>query len=151
LYPATLFGSGEAQIDLAGGPRGVAFLAPPMEAGRPAPLRRYRLDLTDGGDLVLSSMSDVAVLTDPGVRRQILLTGVRQLDIAYFGSRSPDFTHQWRTDWTGQVLPPEAIRIRLAFRPGDPRQWPDLIVRPRATIDAGCILSAATSHCRGRG
>ena len=38
-----------------------------------------------------------------------------------------------------------------AFEPGDPRPWPDLIVHPLTNIDAACILSAATSHCRGRG
>lgn len=151
LYPATLFGGGEEQIDFQGGPESVTFLAPPAQAVRPAPLRRYRLDLTPGGDLVLSSRPDVATPRDLGIARQVLLTGVRQLDLAYFGGEGPDPTPRWRPDWLAQPVPPQLIRVRIAFEPGDPRPWPDLIVHPLTTIDAGCILSAATSHCRGRG
>jgi len=151
LYPATLYSIGEARIDLDGGPESIAFLAPPALASRPAPLRRFRLDLTTGQDLVLSSVSDVAIRGEPGVTRQVLLTGVRQLDIAYFGAQPPDMTPQWRSAWAAQSLPPDLIRIRIAFEPGDPRQWPDLIVRPLTTIDSECILSPSTGHCRGRG
>jgi len=151
LYPATLFGGGEEQIDLQGGPESVTFLAPPAQATRPAPLRRYRLDLTAGGDLVLSSLADVATPGDLGIARQVLLTGVHQIDLGYFGGEASDPTPRWRPDWNAQPAPPELIRVRIAFEPGDPRPWPDLIVHPLTTIDAGCILSAATSHCRGRG
>jgi general secretion pathway protein J len=150
LYPATLYGGAEALIDMQGGPESVAFVAAAAQASRPTPLRRFRLDLTAGQDLALSSTSDVAVSGLPGVTRQVLLTGVRQIDIAYFGSAPPDSSRRWRPTWTNQVLPPELIRVRIDFEPGDPRTWPDLIVRPRVTIDSGCILSAATSHCRGR-
>ncbi|MEO8926863.1 MAG: hypothetical protein ABI306_06835 [Caulobacteraceae bacterium] len=151
LYPATLYGSAEAQVDMDGEPESILFLAPPALAARPGPLRRYRLDLTPGQDLVLSSIVDVATPGQPGVTRQVLLTGVHQLDLAYFGPQAPDSTSRWNPSWKGQTLPPELIRIRLAFGPGDPRPWPDLVVAPRTSIDAGCILSAATSHCRGRG
>ncbi len=151
LYPATVFIGGGEQVDLNGGPETIAFLAPPQVASRPAPLRRYRLDLTVGQDLVLSSISDVAIAGAPTVTRQVLLTGVRQMDIAYYGAQPPDPTPGWRSAWAGQPEAPDLIRIRLAFEPGDPRQWPDLIVRPRTTIDSQCILSPSTSHCRGRG
>ena len=151
LYPATLYSIGEARIDLDGGPESIAFLAPPAQALRPAPLRRFRLDLTTGQDLVLSSISDVAMRGEPGVSRQVLLTGVRQLDITYYGATPSDMTPRWRSAWIGQSLPPDLIRIRIAFEPGDPRQWPDLMVRPQTTIDAQCILSPSTGHCRGRG
>jgi general secretion pathway protein J len=150
LYAATLYGGPTVRIDMEGGPESVAFLAPPAQALRPAPLNRFQLDLTPGQDLVLSSTSDVAMSGQPGVTRQVLLTGVRRLDIAYFGPAAPDLARRWRSTWTGQTLPPELIRIRLGFESGDPRVWPDLIVRPRTTIDSGCILSSATSHCRGR-
>jgi general secretion pathway protein J len=151
LFPATLYTLGEARVDMDGGPESLAFLAPPAEALRPAPLRRFRLDLTGGQDLVLSSVSDVALSGERGVNRQVLLTGVRQLDIAYYGAQGPDLAAGWRGTWTGQPLPPDLIRVRIAFEPGDPRWWPDLIVRPRATVDAQCIFSPATGHCRGRG
>jgi general secretion pathway protein J len=150
LYAATLYGGAEVRIDMEGGPESVAFLAPPAQALRPAPLNRFQLDLKANQDLVLSSTSDVATSGQPGVTRQVLLTGVRQVDIAYFGPAAPDHSRRWRSSWMDQTLPPELIRIRLDFEPGDPRVWPDLIVRPRTSIDSGCILSSATSHCRGR-
>jgi general secretion pathway protein J len=151
MYPATLYGGNEAEADINGQAETLEFLAPPGGAGRPAPLRRYRLELNVGRQLLLSSISDVVWAKDPGVTRQILLTGVQQLDLAYFGAAQPDFARQWRSTWRQQAAPPELVRIRVAFERGDPRRWPDLIVRPLTTIDSACILSAATSHCRGRG
>jgi len=150
LYPATLYGHAETEIDMQGGPESLAFLSSPAQAQRPAPLRRFLLNVTAGQDLVLSSTNDVATSGQPGVTHQVLLTGVRQIDIAYFGPAAPDLSRRWRSTWTEQTLPPELIRVRIDFESGDPRVWPDLIVRPRATMDSGCILSASTSHCRGR-
>jgi hypothetical protein len=40
--------------------------------------------------------------------------------------------------------------VRLTFEPGDARQWPDLIIRPQATIDVDCKLNPITHHCNGR-
>ena len=151
MYPATLYGGSEAEADINGKSESLEFLAPPTGAGRPAPLRRYLLELNVGRQLLLSSISDVVWAQDPHITQQVLLTGVQQIDLAYFGAAQPDYTRQWRSRWHQQVTPPELVRIRVAFAPGDPRRWPDLIVHPLTTIDSGCILSAATSHCRGRG
>lgn len=150
MYPATLYGGTQAEADVHGQAEVLEFLAPPMDAGRPGPLRRYRLELTVGRQLLLSSISDVAWAKDPGVTQQVLLTGVQQLDLAYFGSAQPDYTRRWRATWYQEPIPPELVRIRVAFERGDARTWPDLVVRPLTTIDSNCILSAATSHCRGR-
>lgn len=151
MYPATLYGGNEAEADINGQAETLEFLAPPIGAGRPAPLRRYRLELTVGRQLLLSSISDVVWNKDPGVTQQVLLNGVQQIDLAYFGVQQPDFQRQWRSSWQQQVVPPELVRIRVAFGRGDRRRWPDLIVHPLTTIDSACILSAATSRCRGRG
>jgi general secretion pathway protein J len=150
MFPATLYGGNEAEADITGQPESIEFLAPATDAGRPAPLRRYRLELNVGRQLTLSSISDVVWARDTKITQQVLLTGVQQIDLAYFGVAQPDFTPQWRSRWTQQVTPPALIRLRVAFAPGDTRRWPDLIVHPLVTIDSGCILSAATSHCRGR-
>jgi general secretion pathway protein J len=150
LYPATLYGGNEAQADINGQAETLEFLAPPADARRPAPLRRYRLELTVGGKLLLSSISDVVAPQDPGITRQVLLSGVQQLDIAYYGLAQGQTARQWQPEWFQQVTPPDLVRIRLAFGRGDPRRWPDLIVHPLTTIDSNCVLSAATSHCRGR-
>ena len=151
MYPATLYGADEAQADINGQAETLEFLAPPAEALRPAPLRRYRLELTVGRQLVLSSISDVVTSRDTRITRQVLLSGVQQLDLSYFGAAKPDTSKLWRPSWFQQVAPPEMVRIRVAFPRGDRRKWPDLIVRPLTTIDSNCVLSSATTRCRGRG
>jgi general secretion pathway protein J len=55
-----------------------------------------------------------------------LLDGIRRLDLAYWGSSSPDQQAGWQTEWQGPQLP-DLIRLRLAFASGDPRHWPDLV------------------------
>ena len=150
IYPATLYGGNEALADMNGQAETLEFLAPPVDAMRPGPLRRYRLELTVGGQLVLDSISDVRTAKDTRITRQVLLTGVQQLDLAYFGVAQPDNARRWRAEWIQQVKSPELVRVRVAFAPGDARRWPDLIARPLTTIDSNCILSAATSRCRGR-
>ena len=151
MYPATLYGGDEAQTDVNGQADTMEFLAPPPDAQRPATLRRYRLELTAGGQLALSSISDVITPRDTHITRQILLSGVQQLDIYYYGAAQPDLTRTWRQSWFQQTLPPELVRIRVGFGRGDKRSWPDLIVRPLTNIDSNCVLSSATSRCRGRG
>jgi general secretion pathway protein J len=137
-------------VNFNGAPGGLAFLAQPPQATRPGPLRRYTLALTTGGDLVLSSISDVGVETTATTSDQVLLRGVRALDIAYFGAGQPDGSRRWRPSWSFQPTPPELVRIRLAFDAADGRQWPDLIIRPRTTIDSACILSPLSGRCKGR-
>ena len=151
IFPATLYGGQEAEADIHGQADTLDFLAPAADAKRPAPLRRYRLELNVGRQLLLSSISDVFTPSDTGITQEVLLQGVQQIDIAYFGAAAPDFTRRWRNTWHDVPVPPELIRVRVAFAPGDTRQWPDLIVHPMVTIDSNCILSSATSRCRGRG
>jgi general secretion pathway protein J len=151
MYPATLYGGDVAQADVNGQPDTLEFLAPPNQAARPAPLRRYRLELTTGGQLVLSSISDVVSPRDTHITQQVLLTGVQQLDLSYFGGAPTDGGRSWRSEWHQQVMPPDVVRVRVSFARGDTRKWPDLIVHPLTNIDSNCVLSSATGHCRGRG
>jgi len=58
-----------------------------------------------------------------------LIGGVARLDLAYWGSTSPDRPAGWQTVWDGPGIP-ELIRVRLRFDPADRRRWPDLIVAP---------------------
>jgi general secretion pathway protein J len=150
-YPRTLYDEDPPTIDFQGGQDQLTFIANPPLAGRPSPLRRYSVSLDTAGELLLGSVSDVDPRFAPAAARQVLISGVRALDIAYFGAVSPDPRPRWRSDWRNRAVPPELVRIRVVFEPGDPRIWPDLIVRPRATIDTACSLSIATHVCRGRG
>jgi general secretion pathway protein J len=149
-YPATLYDKAPPYADFRGTPEQINFIANPPMSERPGALRRYTLALDTATNLVLSSISDVAPTSGAPVRSQVLLRGVRQLDIAYFGSAQPDYTRRWRTDWNGEANLPEAVRVRLTFEPGDARQWPDLIIEPRVTIDSDCKLNPITHHCKGR-
>ena len=55
-----------------------------------------------------------------------LIRGVERLDLAYWGSPSPDQAAGWQAQWDGPAIP-GLIRVRLAFAKGDRRRWPDLI------------------------
>jgi general secretion pathway protein J len=147
-YPATRYDYGSPYADFNGAAGALNFLAPPADQGRPAALRRYSLAVTAGGDLVLSSISDVA--SDVGAARQtrVLLRGVQQIDIAYFGAAAPDFMARWRPGWANQPILPQLVRVRLSLPPGDRRLWPDLLIHPGATIDSDCVLYQG--KCRGR-
>jgi general secretion pathway protein J len=136
-------------VDFEGAAGALTFLSSPPGSSRPAPLMRYRLEVTTGGELLLSSLSDVAA-QGAATSRQPLLTGVRQLDLAYFGAADPDQTRRWRSSWQDQPKPPELVRVRVVFEPGDRRWWPDLIVKPQVTIDTACVLEPTGHGCRGR-
>lgn len=150
IYPATLYDKAPPYIDFRGTGEQVTFLANPPVSERPAAIRRYTLALDTATNLVLSSISDVAPLDRAPGTKQILLSGVRQLDVAYFGATQPDFVRRWRPAWIDESALPEVVRVRLTFEPGDERQWNDLIIRPRVTVDAACMLNPITHHCKGR-
>jgi general secretion pathway protein J len=147
-FPATRYDYGSPYVDFQGAAGTVTFLAPPPDVSQPQALRRYSLAVTAGGDLVLSSISDVAADYGAPIDQRVLMRGVQQLDIAYFGPARPDFTPRWRTTWTYQATLPELVRVRLSLAPGDRRLWPDLMINPQATVDSDCVLYQG--KCRGR-
>lgn len=55
----------------------------------------------------------------------VLLDGVERLDIQYWQPGSS----VWVDSWPFHNLP-AMVRVRVFFRPGDPRQMPDLIAAP---------------------
>jgi general secretion pathway protein J len=127
----------------------MVFLAPPPPTQAPGPLRRYQLSLDTRGDLVLDSVSDVALVRRQWTDRQVLMRGVQALDLAYFGLQAPNKTPAWTDTWYEESVLPSLVRIRLAFPAGDRRRWPDLIVHPQADVDADCQLVAGAG-CKGR-
>jgi len=147
-YPMTLLDTNPPDVDFRGSSESLEFLANAPEAARPGPLRRYRLSLDAAGELVLASASDIA----PGMPAdtQMLVAGVRQLEIGYFGAARPDEQRRWRGAWRFEPALPELVRVRVTFEPDDPRRWPDLIIRPRTTIDTLCRLNQASHRCKAR-
>jgi general secretion pathway protein J len=148
MFPGDLYDGGAPYVDFDGAPHALALLAPPPEADRPAPLRRYRLILTAAGDLVVTSAKRFEPQPGAAAAPQVLVRRVQELDLAYFGAAGPDRTRQWWSSWRRQPTPPQLVRVRLVFQPGDRRKWPDLIVAPRATVDADCALSPLSHDCQ---
>ncbi len=149
-WPATVYNIVPPGPDFAGAADQVVFLAPPPLQQSPGALRRYQLTLQTGGELALQSRSDLALDRQHWSDRQVLLDGVQSLDLAYFGAAQPGAAPTWRADWREQSLMPSLVRIRIAFPEADRRRWPDLLVHPRADMDASCVLIVETGKCRGR-
>ena len=60
-FPATRYDKIPTYADFAGTAEAVNFLSPPRDIHAPQALMRYTLGLASNGDLVLSSLSDLAV------------------------------------------------------------------------------------------
>jgi general secretion pathway protein J len=149
-FPATRYDKIPSYADFDGVADKMMFLAPPRDVGAPSALRRYVLSVAPNGDLVLSSLSDLT--PDPKAQPDnlVLLHNVQGLDIAYFGVAPPDNRPAWRFAWEQRPAPPQLIRIRVQFAPQDPRVWPELLIKPFATVDSMCVLMVRTGKCRGR-
>lgn len=150
IFPATRYDKIPSYADFDGVADKMMFLSSPRDVGAPSALRRYQLAVASNGDLVLSSVSDVAADPTRPSESLVLLHNVQGLDIAYFGVAPPDNRPSWRFAWEQRPGPPQLIRIRLQFAPQDPRVWPELLVKPFATVDSMCVLMVTTKTCRGR-
>lgn len=153
LRPVARVDSGEPIIDLRGTATDLAYVAPPLDRDGPSALQRFRLIRTAGGELVLSSVSTRRGRTDAsgkdpaGWLPVTLVRGVSMLAISYFGSTPTGGVRAWQDRWWDRGEPPELIRVRIAFGPGDRRQWSDLVIRPRATATSSCIMNYTTGQC----
>jgi len=141
---------GDPQIDFLGEPQRVAFEATPSDALRPATRQRHVLALNDVGGLEIAWRPDTDRTPIGVYQRTVLMDGVAALRISYFGATGYDRVPRWRESWRGQIRPPQAVRIQVAFAAGDPRIWPDLVVAPRMNVDATCVFETTTRNCRGR-
>jgi general secretion pathway protein J len=72
---------------------------------------------------------EVSIVPAPEPTETELVRGVDHLELAYWGSASPDQAAGWRVQWDGPTIA-ELIRVRLVLGPGDRRRFPDLIVPP---------------------
>ena len=153
LRPVTRRDSALPIVDLRGSAEQLDFLGPPLASAGPDALQRYRVMRSAAGELMLyhlSSRSNQAASgpTDlTGWTGVPLLEGVIGLSIDYLGPTATDRHQAWRTRWFDQPQTPELIRVRLRFAAGDARVWPDLVVRPRATLNAACPVDPLTGAC----
>ncbi len=155
MVASTRFDTEAPIVDFRGSANSVSFFAPAPPAQRPSSVERYRLLRSAPGDIVLYSVSDLSARVNPyapgeaGWTPTVLLTGVAALDTSYFGTAKPDRQRRWRSEWLNQPQPPELIRIRITFKQGDRRIWPDLIARPAATVNSACRVDSFTGRCAG--
>jgi general secretion pathway protein J len=61
-------------------------------------------------------------------RHAVLVTGVKQLEFAYYG-RLKSEPAQWHSEWRDLDHLPDLIRMRVTFN-DDKHTWPDLLVAP---------------------
>jgi general secretion pathway protein J len=149
-FPATRYDKIPTYADFAGKADAVNFLSPPRDIHAPSGLVRYTLGLASNGDLVLRSLSDLASDPQAPGEQLVLLHNVQQLDIGYYGVVPPDKAANWHDQWGPSAVLPLLIRIRVQFPPDDPRAWPELVIKPFATVDSMCVLTVMTGKCRGR-
>lgn len=148
LYPAWQ-SLGEPTTSFQGSPDVIAFEAAPPDVFGRGTWRRFRIAVSATGGLEVAWKPDTDRNLIPVWERATLLPAVAGLELAYFGpvDGAPP---RWRPYWTAQPTPPRLVRLRVLFPPGDPRIWPDLVVAPRATVDATCAYDAVQRRCRGR-
>jgi general secretion pathway protein J len=142
LRPVTLFDQSAPYADIEGERDRLVFTALPIDSERPAAMRRFQLT-QQARDLVLED-------ADGMFPARTLISGVAELEIAYFGPETAGGPAHWQPSWSHQPTPPELVRIRVTFAPGDRRVWPPLIIRPAATVDALCTIAPERDTCRGR-
>lgn len=153
LRPVVDPDSAVAIVDAVGDQNAFTFQSVPLARNEPDSLSRYRIILTPAGDLTLltaNSLDDRHDFMMPGSKGWqpiILLRNVQSSQINYFGARQAGSGASWQINWFQRPQPPALVRIRIAFRPGDRRVWPDLIVRPRATDNTACRIDVLTGRC----
>jgi general secretion pathway protein J len=125
----------------------LAFLAPSPESMGRAGMARFMLRAAEGR-LELSAVRELGTVDPPPA--SVLVSGARSIELAYFGPAALGEAPSWQRDWQGRADLPLLVRIRVGFAPGDPRSWPELIVRPRIAEDASCVYDTLSYHCRGR-
>ena len=140
-------------VDLEGDGQRLSFYAPPIERDAPGSLQAFRLLRMATGDVVLFSASaltedvDLRSPTIVGWTSTRLIDGVTDLSISYYGPAPGAAGPAWQRFWGNRAQPPQLIRIGLKFGDGDRRQWPELIIRPRVTVNLACRIDRVTARC----
>lgn len=150
IVPLTRYDADAPYADIEGKADVLFFVAPAAPERQPDALASYRLSLSTTDELVLSSTSEIARERDPPRDDRVLLKGVERVELGYFGVAPPDGVARWRDRWYHRPTPPPLIRVRVLFKAGDRRVWPDLMVHPVATRDTQCVLNSVSGRCKGR-
>jgi len=153
-YPM-LVGSGgnDPSIDFEGTQETMSFLgdAPVVTGGA----GRFRFKLfperkQDQTNLVLSSAPELANPQDTSMTtNSVLVADIDRVEFSYSQGGAGSET-KWSNSWSRLRELPMLVRVRVAFRSGNARLWPDLLIAPRIAADVSCIYDPITKRCRGR-
>jgi len=141
------------QIAFDGEPASLSFLAPAPRTVAPGGFAVMRLAVIAAGDtraLRLSARPELAWPDAGDTTVETLLAGASAARFAYWGPDQPDAGSSWHDQWKERPVLPALIRITVAFPPGDPRDWPALIVAPKIAADQACQFVPLTQSCLGR-
>ena len=127
----------DAEGRLDGGPDRVEFIAPWLSALSLGGLYRFTLwhDDTGNGRLMLRwapAEADPDALEELGdlAGERILLDGVAEFSLSYYGAPDEDAEPEWLDQWENPDAPPLLVRVDLAFADAR-RVWPVFIVAPK--------------------
>ena len=67
----------------------------------------------------------------------VLLKGLSSAEFSFYGAAEEGSSSSWRNTWRNSTKSPQLVRLKVSFRPGDPRTWPDLVVAPRVMLESG--------------
>jgi general secretion pathway protein J len=153
-YPMSMASGGnDPSIDFEGTHETMTFLedAPVVTGG--AGRFRFRLfpeRKQDQTDLVISSTPELANPQEASMTTSsVLVSNIDQVDFSYSRGGASSQT-KWSNSWSKQGGLPMLVRVRVAFRSGDTRLWPDLLIAPRIAADVSCVYDSITKRCRGR-
>ena len=123
--------------DLERGPERLEFTAPWLSALSLGGLYRFTLWHEDIGDgrLMLRwqpAEADPDALEELGdlAGERILLDGVAEFSLSYYGAPDEDAEPEWLDQWENPDAPPLLVRVDLAFADAR-RVWPVFIVAPK--------------------
>lgn len=152
LRPVRRADSGTPIVEFRGTAGVVTYVGPPLDSDAPDILQRFRLTRTASGDLVLYSASILKENIDRsgtdlvGWSPNTVLRGVSDLEVSYLGAGPNGGQRGWQDRWWDRPSPPDLIRVRVVFQDRH-RSWPDLVIRPRATMRTGCRIDVLSGRC----
>jgi general secretion pathway protein J len=154
LYPMLIADGGAPRIDFDGTRDAVSMLANAPIVADGGGRFRFRFSVErqqDRTDLVMNSEPELGgPRASPMTARRVLLSDIDRAEFAYFGETAAERSVQWSDSWTRRSDIPKLVRVRVAFRSGDARVWPELLIAPRILADVNCIYDPITTRCQGR-
>ncbi len=134
------------EIDFRGNNSAMTFLAAAPQAIASSTRSRVTIAEERVGRIVQLTIRAVPELATAGnAAWSAPLVG--DIATARFSFLGPD---GWHDTWQNQSILPSLVRLRVAFKSGDTRFWPDMVVAPHITADASCVYDYPTKRCQNR-